>query len=152
MQHEVVTGLGVDVGYFRRWYRNFTVSQNRAVTPADFTTYSIPVPVDPRLPNSGQTLGGLRDINPNKFGQVDNYVTKADNFGGQSEVFNGFDFNANARMRAVIVRGGISTGKVTQDTCAIVADASRSDVVTLGRRRSRRRWSRRSRAPTCATS
>jgi len=108
------------VGYFRRWYRNFTVSQNRAVTPADYTTYSIPVPVDPRLPNSGQTLGGLRDINPNKFGQVDTYVTKADNFGGQSEVFNGFDFNANVRMGDLILRGGISTGRITQDTCAIV--------------------------------
>ena len=79
--------------------QNFTVSQNRAVTPADFTTYSIPVPVDPRLPNSGQTLGGLRDINPAKFGLVDTYVTEADNFGGQSEVFNGFDFSANVRMR-----------------------------------------------------
>ena len=91
------------------------------MTPADFTTYSIPVPVDPRLPNSGQTLGGLRDVNPNKFGQVDTYVTAADNFGGQSEVFNGFDFNANARLRDLTLRGGISTGKVTQDTCAIVA-------------------------------
>ena len=120
VQHEVITGLGVDVGYFRRSYRNFTVSQNRAVTPADFTTYSIPVPVDPRLPNSGQTLGGLRDVNPNKFGQVDTYVTKADNFGGQSEVFNGVDLTANARMGDLILRGGISTGKVTQDTCAIV--------------------------------
>jgi hypothetical protein len=120
VQHEVVTGVGVDVGYFRRWYRNFTVSQNRAVTPADYTTYSIPVPVDPRLPNSGQTLGGLRDINPDKFGQVDTYVTKADNFGGQSEVFNGFDFSANVRMSSVILRGGISTGRITQDTCAIV--------------------------------
>ena len=130
VQHEVVTGVGVDVGYFRRWYRNFTVSQNRAVTPADYTTYSIPVPVDPRLPNSGQTLGGLRDINPNKFGLVDTYVTKADNFGGQSEAFNGFDFNANVRMGDLILRGGASTGKVTQDTCAIVKTHPEVTVTT----------------------
>ena len=99
MQHEVVRGLGVDVGYFRRAFNNFTVTQNRAVTPADFTTYSIPVPVDSRLPNSGQTLGGLRDVNPDQFGRIDNYVTAADNFGGQTEVFNGVDFNANARLQ-----------------------------------------------------
>ena len=121
------------MGYFRRSYRNFTVSQNRAVTPADFTTYSIPVPVDPRLPNSGQTLGGIRDVNPTKFGLVDTYVTKADNFGGMSEVFNGVDITANARLGALIVRGGISTGKVTQDTCAIVVDHPEVHVApTLG--------------------
>jgi hypothetical protein len=120
VQHEVVPGLGVDVGYFRRWFKNFTVTQNRAVTPADFTPYSIPVPVDPRLPNSGGTLDGLFNVIPTKFGLVDNYVTSADDFGGQSEVFNGVDFSANARMGDLILRGGISTGKVTQDTCAIV--------------------------------
>ena len=133
VQHEVITGLGIDVGYFRRSYRNFTVSQNRAVTPADFTTYSIPVPVDPRLPNSGQTLGGLRDVNPNKFGQVDTYVTKADNFGGMSEVFNGVDITANVRMSGLLLRGGISTGRVTQDTCAIVVGHPEVHVApTLG--------------------
>ena len=120
VQHEVVSGLGVDVGYFRRWFKNFTVTQNRAVTPADFTPYSIPVPVDARLPNSGGTLDGLFNVIPTKFGLVDNYVTAADDFGGQSEVFNGVDFSANARMGDLILRGGISTGKVTQDTCAIV--------------------------------
>jgi len=120
--HELVKGLGVDVGYFRRSYGNFVVVQNRAVTPADFTTYSIPVPVDSRLPNSGQTLGGIRDVNPNKFGQQDLLVTAADDFGGQSEVFNGVDLNANARLGSVMIRGGISTGKVTQDHCAIAVD------------------------------
>jgi hypothetical protein len=120
VQHEVVRGVGIDVGYFRRWYRNQTVSVNRAVTPADYTVYSIPVPVDPRLPNSGQTLGGLKDINPDKFGLVDTYVTFADNYGGQSEVFNGFDFTANARLRDLTLRGGASTGKISQNTCAIV--------------------------------
>jgi len=127
VQHEVVRGLGVDVGYFRRWYKNFTVTQNRAVTPANFTAYSIPIPTtDPRLPNAGGTLGGLFNVNPDKFGQVDNYVTAADDFGGQTEVFNGVDFSANLRMRDVVLRGGISTGKVTQDTCAIVK--TRPDV------------------------
>ena len=130
VQHEVVRGVGIDVGYFRRWYGNFTVSQNRAVTPANFTAYSIPVPVDPRLPDSGGTLGGLYNVNPDKFGQVDTYVTPADDFGGMSEVFNGFDFNANARLRDLTLRGGISTGKITQDTCAIVTGRPDLTVTT----------------------
>jgi hypothetical protein len=131
VQHEIVTGLGVDVGYFRRWYGNFVVTENRAVTPADFTTYSIPVPVDARLPGGGGgTLGGLRDINPTAFGRVDNYVTRADNFGGQTEVFNGVDVTANARLKGVIFRGGISTGKITSDTCEIVRDHPEVTVTT----------------------
>jgi len=130
VQHEVVRGLGVDVGYFRRAYGNFVVTQNRAVTPADFTAYSIPVPVDPRLANSGGTLGGLFNVNQNRFGQVDNYVTSADNFGGQAEVFNGVDLNADARLGGVMVRGGISTGKVTQDTCEIVKNHPEVTVTT----------------------
>jgi hypothetical protein len=133
VQHELLAGLGVDVGFFHRWYNNFTITQNRAVTPADFTPYSIPVPVDPRLANSGQTLGGFFDVSPAKFGQVDNYVTAANNFGGQTEVFNGFDFSANARMRGVVIRGGVSTGKVTQDTCGIVTEHPEVTVVqTIG--------------------
>jgi hypothetical protein len=121
VQHELVRGLGVDVGYFRRSYGNFTVTDNRALEPSDFTPYSIPVPTtDSRLPNAGQTLGGFFNVNPNKFGQVDNLVTSADNFGGQSEVFNGVDFSMNLRISGVQVQGGISTGKVTQDTCEIV--------------------------------
>jgi hypothetical protein len=128
--HEVVKGLGVDVGYFRRSFGNFVVTQNRAVTAADFTRYSIPVPADPRLPNSGQTVGGLFNVNPNRFGQVDNLVTSANNFGGQSEVFNGVDINANARLGDVTVRGGISTGKVSQDTCAIVQNHPEVTVTT----------------------
>jgi len=130
VQHEIVNGLGVDFGYFRRTFNNFTVTQNRAVSPADFTSYSIPVPVDSRLPNSGQTLGGFRDVNLDKFGQVDNYVTAADNFGGQTEVFNGVDFSANARTHGLVIRGGVSTGKVTQDVCNIVVGHPEVTVTT----------------------
>jgi hypothetical protein len=86
--------------------------------------------VDARLPNSGGTLGGLFNVIPTKFGQVDNYVTRADDFGGQSEVFNGVDINANARLHNIVFRGGISTGKVTQDTCAIVKTHPEVTVTT----------------------
>jgi hypothetical protein len=57
-------------------------------------------------------------------------VTSADNFGGQTEVFNGFDFSANARLHAVVVRGGVSTGKVTQDVCNIVLNNPQVAVTT----------------------
>ena len=38
VQHQLRDGLAVNVGYFRTWYGNFTVSENTAVTPGDFTS------------------------------------------------------------------------------------------------------------------
>jgi hypothetical protein len=132
VQHEVMPRVGIDVGYFRRIYGNFTVTDNLAVTPADFGAFSVPAPVDPRLPNGGgYVVSGLYNVNPNKVGQVNNYITMADNFGGQSEHWNGVDFNVNARfVGGALLRGGLSTGRTTQDTCAIVTGRPDLTVTT----------------------
>jgi carboxypeptidase family protein len=122
VQHELAPRVGVNVGYFRRSYYNFTVVRNRAVGPSDFSPFSITAPSDPRLPGGGNyVVGGLYDLNPDKVGQVDNFVTSADNLGGQSEHFNGVDVGINLRPRnGVILQGGLSTGATTTDNCAIV--------------------------------
>ena len=41
MQHELVSNVSVDVGYFRRWYGNFLATDNRALAPVDFTGFSV---------------------------------------------------------------------------------------------------------------
>jgi hypothetical protein len=122
VQQELMPRVAVDLGYFRRWYGNDVVTDNRAVTPADFTKFSVTAPVDPRLPGGGgYTVSGLYDLNPNKFGiPAQNYVTFADNYGGLSDMWNGFDFNSNVRPgRGVLLQGGFSTGRRTTDMCAI---------------------------------
>ena len=122
VQHELAPRVGIDVAYFRRTFFNFMVVQNRAVLPSDYSPFQITAPTDPRLPGGGgYVVGGLFDLNPNKVGAVDNFVTFADNLGGQSEVFNGMDFTINARPRdGVLLQGGVSTGRSVTDNCNIV--------------------------------
>jgi hypothetical protein len=122
VQHEIAQRVSVDMGYFRRWYSNFTVVDNRAVSPSDFTTYSITAPVDARLPLSGQVIGPFFEVNPAKAGLVNNYTTFAGNFGNQYEHWNGVDVSINARPRqGVVLQGGLSTGRTSTDNCDLVA-------------------------------
>ena len=54
------------------------------------------------------------------MGAVDNFVTFADNLGGQSEVFNGMDFTINARPRDGVLLGRRQHGPFRDHNCNIV--------------------------------
>jgi hypothetical protein len=123
VQREIMPRVALDIGYFRRWFGNFLVTDNRAVGASDFDRFSITTPADPRLPNGGgYVISGLYDVTPAKFGLVDNFVTSADKYGAQIERWNGFDIVISARPRSgVLLQGGTSTGKTTRDSCEIRA-------------------------------
>jgi hypothetical protein len=126
VQHEIAPRVSAEVSYNRRWFptRNFTVTDNRAVTNADYEPYSIVAPVDPRLPGGGgYVIDDLWDIRPEKFGLEDNYVTAASDFGTRSERWHGVDLNFNVRPRSGLrFQGGTSTGRRVTDDCEITPD------------------------------
>jgi hypothetical protein len=123
VQHELASRVSVNAGYFVRWYGNFTVTDNLALTPADFDTFTVVASSDPRLPDGGgQTIGPLYNVKPDKFGLSDSYVTAAKNYGSQIENWKGVDLTVNARMtNGLTVRGGLSTGRTLTDNCDIRA-------------------------------
>lgn len=123
VQHELMPRVALDVAYFRRWFGNFQATDNRALTPADFSQFSITAPADARLPGGGgYTISGLYDVTPAKFGLTDNFVTLASNFGNQTESWNGFDATISARPRnGLLVQGGASSGKTSVNSCEIRA-------------------------------
>jgi len=123
VQHEIVRGVAADFTYFRRWYGNFSVTDNRAVTAGDFDAFNITAPSDPRLPNGGgYAVSGLYDVTPELFGRTDNFVTFSDSFGGQTQMWNGVALTVSARLDAgVLLQGGVDTGRLTLDTCALRA-------------------------------
>src|SRR5262249_13148932 len=122
VQHELRSGVGLNVAYFRTSYKNFIVTDNRAVTPADYAGYCVTAPTDPGLGSvRGQQLCGFFDVNPAKFGQVNNYVTAAAPYGQFSDIFNGVDISINARFgKGGVVQGGVSTGQEVFNNCVVV--------------------------------
>ena len=124
VQRELIPRVSVDVGYFRRWFYGFLVTDSLAVAPSDFNRFSITAPSDPRLPGGGgQVISDLYNLNPAKFGvAANNFVTWADDYGTQSEYWHGVDVNVDARMQdGVVLRGGVSTGRRVTDRCEILA-------------------------------
>ena len=124
VQHEVLPRTSIDVSYFRRTYGNARITDNRVLSPADFDTFDVVAPSDPRLPNGGDyVVHGMYNLNPAKFGLAsDNFVTLAKNFGDQTEYWHGVDVNLNTRFfPGVLLQGGTSTGRTVTDNCALLA-------------------------------
>ena len=123
VQRELLPRLGLNVGYFRRWYGNFVTTDNLVHAPEDFNTFSVTAPSDPRLPGGGgQTISGLYNVVPAKFGLDNNLVTEAKNYGKRIERWNGIDVNIAARgVSGINLSGGISTGRRTEDSCELRA-------------------------------
>ena len=122
LQHELVPGVSVHADYARRWYGNFPATVNQAVTPANFSPYAITAPVDPRLPGGGgYPITGLYDVNPTSFGQVNNLVNLASNYGTQTEVSNFIDLSLNARFHnGAQVTGAFDIGRTETNNCNVV--------------------------------
>jgi hypothetical protein len=119
VQQELRPGMAVNVGFFRGSYAHFLMTDNTLLGPSDYDRYCITAPVDPRLPNGGgYQVCDLFDVKPAKFGQVNNVVTQASNFGDQRQVYTGIDAVFTSRFgMGGLLTGGMSTGHTVFD-CA----------------------------------
>jgi hypothetical protein len=123
IQQEILPRTSVEFSYFRRTFGNWAVVDNLAVSPSDFTPFTITAPRNPDLPDGGgYPLQGL-DVVPSRFGLANNYITFAENYGEKEEFWHGFDLTMSARPReGLTISGGLSSGKFTIDNCDIVDD------------------------------
>jgi len=122
IQRALAARVLLDVSFYRRWYGNFIVTDNTAISPSDYDPYSIRAPLDPRLPGGGGYLiSGLYDLTPSKVGLVANEITFSDTFGSQMQHWNGVDGILTAHAGPdLLIQGGISVGRTVTDTCAVV--------------------------------
>jgi hypothetical protein len=134
VQHELMPGMALDVGYFRRAWAHFRVTDNLLVSPADYTRFDIVAPANPNLPGGGgYTIHGFYDVVPGKFGQVRNLNALSDAYGDQFENWNGVDITVNSRMKnGITLQAGLSTGKTMEDNCDIVDELPEMNFFPTG--------------------
>ncbi len=128
VQHEIVHGLSLNVGYNHNWDGSFTVTENTLLTPASYDEYCITVPTDSRLSTSGQQRCGFYDVKPELFGQGTLRVTNAKEFVGKNgntglpkRYWDGVWVSIDGRIHGDIrVGGGIDTGRQVANGCFTV--------------------------------
>jgi hypothetical protein len=124
VQHEVLNGVSVDVGYFRRIWQNLPIADDLALGANDFDFFSITVPSHPELPDGGgYVLDGFRAIKESAFGRpADILHTLAKEYGSITEHWDGVDVNVNARLsNGLMLQLGTSTGRTAQNDCDVAS-------------------------------
>ena len=121
VQQQILPRASVEIAYSRRSFKGFTVTDNLATTAADYQTFSITAPSDPRLPDGGgYVISNLKDVNPALFGSINNLLIDSKGFGDWYSYFNGFDFTVSVRMpNGLNFQGGTSTGENVADNCDV---------------------------------
>jgi len=124
VQHEILPRVSLDVGYFRRIWKNFRVIDDLALAATDFDTFTMTVPSHPRLPNGGgYRLDGLFALRPEAFGRPpQNHNTLDRAYGSQRDHWNGVDVTLDARLpNGLTLQAGASTGRTMEDDCDVVS-------------------------------
>lgn len=121
VQQEILPRVSAEVGYHRRWFNGFTITDNLLSTAADYTPYSFTAPSHDKLPGGGgYTVSSVDPVRV--FSALGNYTTFANDYGDVIQYWHGIDVNINARMRnGLVVQGGTSTGRGIRDNCEVTA-------------------------------
>jgi hypothetical protein len=124
VQHELMPRVSLDIQYARRWYGNFRVTDDLAVTAADYQRFTINVPSDSRLPGGGGYQLTSFDLTSAGAATAPRYfITLADNFGAMTETFDGVNIGVRARLQnGLTLQGGLGPGRVVTNDCDVVDD------------------------------
>ena len=119
VQHQLVPRVGVEVGYFRRWYGNFTVTDN-----ADWCRPTTRSSASPRrsmldCPTAAGTWWAASTTSTRTKWVRSTISSPWPAITGiQRRRWNGVDVNLNLRLgKGAILQGGTSTGRTSLDVC-----------------------------------
>jgi hypothetical protein len=132
VQQQLLPRVSLEVGYNRRWFGNFFVTDNQLTKASDYNQWTLTVPQNPNLPGGGNTLTYF-DVNPAVGSGARNYQTfETDYAPARTQYWHGVTTSLNARLReGITLQAGTSTGRGVVDTCAL-ASALPETLVVLG--------------------
>ena len=82
VQRQLMTGVSVSAGYYRKQFYNFTVTENLLFEPSHYKEYCVNAPLDSRLPGGGgYQMCGLYDARPTVFGRGQQAIQLESKFG-----------------------------------------------------------------------
>jgi hypothetical protein len=138
LQQELLPRMSIEVGYARRWWHGFTVTDNTLRGPGDYEAWTITAPSDPRLPNGGGYPINLHTVTAAAAARgAQNLITFDRDFIGadHQNYWHGFDITFNARLRqGLTLQVGSGTGREVEDTCEIdrIVDPATAAPGTIG--------------------
>ena len=135
MQHEVLPRVSVEVGYNRRWFQNFFVTDNQAVSAADYQPWTFTAPQSDLLPGGGGYPINLHVISAAAATRpARNYITFETDYGdARKQYWHGVTVSATARLNwGLTVQGGTTTGRGVRDRCDTAAALPEEFLVAAG--------------------
>jgi hypothetical protein len=122
LQRQVMTGVSLTAGYYRKQFYNFTVTENLLFQPSDYKEYCVDAPPDPRLPDGGgYEMCGLYDLDPALFGRGLSAIQLESMFGERNQTYDGFDVVGQSRLpHGINISGGVNWGRTHTNTCFVV--------------------------------
>jgi hypothetical protein len=128
-QHEIAPRVSIGGGWYRRKFGNQTITVDQRYSIANNSydgPFCVNAPADPSLPGGGgYQVCGLYDLKQSVVAQQipqNNLLTFSSNYGGETNIYEGFDLSVNARPRAgMFVQAGINAQKRIFDECNFVS-------------------------------
>ena len=118
--HELLSGVSVSGGFYRRNYYHLALRKNLAIDPdTDWTPFTITAPMDPKLPGGGGEVITQYNLNIDKLGVAD----LVESFSTlNTAVYTGFEGIVNARLpRGGFVFSSFTTERTARNTCDVAS-------------------------------
>ena len=110
VQHEVIRGLSVNVGFYRRGTHNQRLTQNLGWAPSDYTIVNVVSPLD------GSILP-VYNLDPAKRGNVDRLDFNSTDSDLRRRTYNGVQVGFNARVHGAQFFGGWTMDRIVDTRC-----------------------------------
>jgi hypothetical protein len=123
IQQQLLPRLALEVGYNRRWFGNFFVTDNLRTTAADYQAWTLTVPQNSLLPDAGETVTYFNVTPAASARGAQNYQTfETDYAPARRQYWHGVNVSLNGRLRnGLTFQGGTATGRGVRNTCELFA-------------------------------